>query len=575
MLSISPRFLPGLRTGVLLSSLFAIALLSGCSGGTAASNDDAATSAQQRWNLPELRFTEDGLPHPDILAERQVLHRGNGSQPQGLDPHLTEGVPDANVQRDLFEGLVSAGPDVALEPGVAERWEISEDGTRYVFHLRHDAKWSNGEPMTSADWVYSFRRVLDPQTGSKYAMILSPIVNARQVMGGELPPEQIGVTALDDYTLEIRLNAPAPYFLELLTHNSAYPVHRASVERHGDAHARAGNLVSNGAYRLEELVMQSHIRLVRNPHYYDNARTIIDEVYFYPIEDQAAELKRYRANELDMTYEVPNAQFDWISANLGDELTVSTYFGTYYFGFNTSRAPFDDIRVRQALALTIDRDIITDKLTRFGEVPAYSFTPPGVPGFDYASVQPEWAGWSQQQRNEYARELLAQAGFDEANPLALEIRYNTHQNHKKIALGIAAMWKQALGVRATLINEEFRVFLANRRQRSLTQVVRIGWIGDYLDPTNFLDLYHSQNAQNDVAYEEPRYDALLAQAAVTADPAQRMRVLEEAERTLLGDYPIAPIYTYVSKRVVKPYVRGWQPNASDHHRSRHMYILKH
>lgn len=539
------------------------------------SSDEAGVPAAQRWNIPELRFTADGRPHPDILAERQVLHRGNGSQPQGLDPHLTEGVPDSNVQRELFEGLVGAGPDVSLQPGVAQRWDINEDGTRYVFHLRRDAKWSNGEPMTSADWVYSFRRVLDPATGSKYAMILSPIVNARQIMASELPKEELGVAALDDYTLEIRLNAPAPYFLELLTHNTAYPVHRASVEKHGDAYGRAGNLVGNGAYVLDELVMQSHIRLVRNPHFYDNANTIIDEVYFYPIEDQAAELKRYRANELDMTYEVPNAQFDWIAANLKDELVVAPYFGTYYFGFNTSRPPLDDARVREALTLAIDRDIITDKLTRFGEIPTYSFTPPGVPGYDYDAVRPEWADWTQAQRNERARQLMAEAGYGADNPLALEIRYNTHQNHKKISLGIASMWKKELGVRATLINEEFRVFLANRRQRTLTQVIRMGWIGDYLDPTNYLDLNHSQNAQNDVAYDNPRYDALLEEAALIADPVLRMQTLQEAERMMLADYPIAPIYTYVSKRLVKPYVRGWQSNASDHHRTRYMYILKH
>jgi oligopeptide transport system substrate-binding protein len=552
-----------------------IALLSGWWIATGCGRTEPAPGAEPppRWNLPELRFTPDGRPDPSILAPVQILHRGNGAQPQGLDPHLTEGVPSANVQRDLFESLVVEAPDGSSVPGNAERWDISEDGLTYTFHLRQNARWSNGDPVTANDWVYSLRRAVTPATGSRYSMILSPILHAEEVIAGRLDPTELGVEALDGHTLRISLKAPTPYFLGLLSHNTAYPVHEPSIRAHGDAYGRVGNLVSNGPYQLRELVMQSHIRLVRNPHFWDDANTIIDEVFYYPIEDQSSELMRYRAGELDWTYEVPNAQFNWIARNLPDELVVSDYFGIYYFGFNTTRPPFDDPRVRNALSMTIERDIITEKLTRFGEVPAYAFVPPGIDG--YTPQAPEWANWPAEQRVARAQELMAEAGYTKDNPLRLEIRYNTHQNHKKISLGIAAMWQQTLGVRASLINEEFRVFLATRRNRVVTEVFRSGWIGDYLDPFTFLDLMHTDNPQNDVGYFNPRFDALLAEASMTADARKRFDLLEAAEAMMLADQPVAPIYTYVSKRLIKPYVRGWESNPLDHHPTRYLYLLKH
>jgi oligopeptide transport system substrate-binding protein len=527
---------------------------------------------RSRWNLPEVIYTAEGRPDPSILAPIQILHRGNGAQPQGLDPHLTEGVPSANIQRDLFESLVVEAADGSLVPGNAERWDVSEDGLVYIFHLRRNARWSNGDPVTAGDWVFSLRRAVTPATGSKYSMILSPILNAEEVIAGRLDPTELGVEEVDRHTLRIELKAPTPYFLGLLTHNASYPVHEPSIRRHGDAYGRVGNLVSNGPYQLRELVMQSHIRLVRNPYFWDDANTIIDEVFHYPIEDQSAELMRYRAGELDWTYEVPNAQFNWIARNLPDELVVSDYFGIYYFGFNTTRPPFDDPRVRTALSMAVDRDIITGKLTRFGEVPSYAFVPPGIEG--YTPQEPEWAHWTQEQRVARARELMAEAGYTGENPLRLEIRYNTHQNHKKISLGIAAMWQNALGVHSSLINEEFRVFLATRRNRVVTEVFRAGWIGDYLDPYTFLDLMHSENPQNDVGFFHLEFDALLAKAAMTADAENRFRLLEQAESLMLSEQPVIPIYTYVSKRLVKPYVRGWKSNPLDHHPTRYMYLLR-
>jgi len=546
-----------------------LVLMTACSG----DRDDAGDGPPPtRWNLPEVVFTEDGRPDPSILAPVQILHRGNGTQPQGLDPHVTEGVPSSNIQRDLFEGLIARAADSSIIPGVAERWEISEDGLVWTFFLREDARWSNGEQMTAEDWLFSFRRIVDPATGSRFAILLNPILHSEDIIAGRRPPEDLGVRVIDDFTLEINLEAPNPLFQEVLTHSLASPVHRATVEAHGDRWARPGNMVSNGPYMLEELAMQSHIRLVRNPYYWDNERVIIDEVFFYPTEDLSAELMRYRAGELSWTYEVPNTQFNWLKTNLPDELKVSDWLGIYYFGFNTTREPFNDPRVTQALSLAIDREIITEKLTRFGQRPAFAFTPQGIPGYDPPS--PEWAYWTQEERNEHARALLAEAGFGPDNPLRLEIRYNTHEDHRRISLAIGAMWQQTLGVYATLINEEFRVFLANRRQRVVTEVFRSGWIGNYLDPMYFLELFFSENPQNDVGFFSEEYDRLLFRAARAADLEERLALLREAETLLLATQPFAPIYTYVAVRLVKPYVRGWVPNALDQHPTRYMFLLR-
>jgi len=533
--------------------------------------DETASAPLARWSIVEPTFT-NGRPDRASLADRQILHRGNGTQPQGLDPHLTEGVSSSNVQRDLFEGLVVEAPDGSLIPGVAGRWEISGEGRIYTFHLRPASRWSNGDPVTAEDFVFSMQRVVTPATGSKYALMLAPILNAEQIIAGEMEPGMLGVRAPDKHTFEITLKAPTPYFLGMLAHSIALPVHPASVREHADRYGRVENLVTNGAYRISEMVVGSHIRLVRNEHFRDRDSVIIDEVFSYPIEDLSAELARYRADELDWTYEVPNAQFGWVQANLPGELHVSPYFGTYYFGFNTSKPPLNDVRVRRALAMTIERDIITDKLTRFGEIPAFSFVPPGIPG--YENAEPEWVKWSQAQRDAEAQRLMAEAGYGPDNPMHIEIRYNTHQNHKKISLAIAHMWRSKLGVRSSLLNEEFRVFLANRKQRLVTQVFRAGWIGDYLDPYTFLEINLSGSGLNDADWKSPRFDALMSQASLTADPQARMAMLSQAEALILEEVPNAPIYTYVSKRVIKPWVRGWQPNLLDHHATRWMYLLK-
>ncbi len=539
-------------------------------------HDDQPVSVE-RIVVPEVRYV-DGRPDPTILTEKQILRKGNGSQPQTLDPHKAEGVPSSNILRDLFEGLTGEDRNGNVIPAGAESWEISDDGLHYTFHIRRHARWSDGSPVTAADFEYGFKRSLDPATGSKYTKILSPIKNAEAVAAGTLPLDALGVKATGEHTLEIELQTPAPYFLGLLNHSSTYPMHRASVEKWGDAVAKPGHLVSNGAYVLDEMVVQSHIKLVRNRHYWDNANTIIDEVWYYPIEDQSSELKRYRAGEIDYTHEVPNNQFKWIKKYLGDELVVNPWLGIYYYGFNLTKPPFkDNLPLRQALSMAVDRKILTEKVTQFGEQPAYAFVPPGVSAGSglYTPQAPEWASWPREKQLAEARRLYEQAGYSKTNPLTVELRYNTSENHKKIAIAVAAMWKQALGVKTRLVNEEWKVFLSNRKQKQLTQVFRAGWISDYNDPMSFLELLHSQHGINDSGYNNPHYDALLARIAAEPDAEKRRQLMEQAERLMLADQPATPLYSYVVKRLIKPYVGGVGHNIMDHHYSKDWFILKH
>jgi len=507
------------------------------------------------------------------LADVQILRRGNGTEPQSLDPHRAEGVPSSNILRDLFEGLVAEAPNGELIPGAAESWEISEDGLTYTFTMRPDGRWSNGDPVTAKDFEFGLRRSVDPETLSRYSSVLAPVRNARAVIAGDLPPEALGVEAPDGRTLVIRLETPTPYLLGLLTHSSCYAVHPSTVQAHGPNWSRVETHVGNGAYRLKEWVVQSHIHLARNPHYWDDANTTIDDVRYYAIENQDAELNRYRADELDITSTIPQKQLRWIRENLAAEFRVTPYLGTYYFGFNVTQPPFaGQPGLRRAFSLAVDRDIIANVVSGAGELPAYSWVPP-VRG--YEQQVPEEAGWTQKRREAEARRLYAEAGYSSDDPLKVEVLYNTSDNHKRIAIALAFMWKQVLGVEASLANQEWKVFLETRKRKEETQIYRAGWIGDYEDAYTFAQLLESTNEQNDFGYDSPRYDALLAAASAEPDIARRAGHLQEAERAMLADQPLMPLYFYVTKRMVKPWVQGYEGNIMDHIYTRHLRILKH
>ena len=509
---------------------------------------------------------------PVILPDgSSLLRRGNGAEPESLDPHKAQSTTSSNILRDLYEGLVSEAPDGALIPGVAERWDISDDGFTYTFYLRETAKWSNGEPVTAGDFVYSLRRSVDPATGSSYSAILSPILNAGDIIAGKLPPDALGVEALDVRTLRIRLKASTPYFIGLLAHASSHPVYRPAVEAHGDRFTQPGRAVSNGAYQIREWVALSHIVAERNPHYWDNANTKIDAVKFLVIDNAEAEFKRYLAGELDLTESVPIPRLDWAKRRLPAEYKSYPSISTYYYGLNLEREPFKNrSALRRALSMALDRKILVEKVTRGGEIPAYGWVPPGI--LNYTQQKPEWADWPREKQVAEAQRLYREAGYSDKKPLSVELRYNTSEGHKKVAAAAAAMWKYTLGVKVTLVNEEWKVLLQNVNAKKVTQIYRAGWVGDYNDAYTFAELMHSRFGLNGTGYASVQYDALVDAASIEADLGKRRALLEEAERVLLADQPLIPVYFYVSKRMVKPYVRGYQGNIMNHHASKDLWI---
>ncbi|HET6592547.1 MAG TPA: peptide ABC transporter substrate-binding protein, partial [Xanthomonadales bacterium] len=515
----------------------------------------------------------DGRPDPSVLAAEQVVVRGNGEEPETLDPHLAVGVPSSHILRDLFEGLTAESPQGDIIPGVALRWNISRDARTYTFYLRRDLYWSNGDPLTAEDFVFSLRRAASPQTAANSARMLLPVLHAREVLAGELPVEELGVALLDEFSLQITLSGPTPYFLGLLTHPIAYPVNRKNLEQFGDQFSRPGNLVSNGAFVLSRWVPRVEIVLEKNPAFREADQTLVQRVHYLPIEDHSTEVKAFRSGEIDWTNEVPANQFAWLQKNYPDELVVSPWMGSYFFGFNLTREPLiDNPSLRMALVLAVDRGILADKVAQFGEQPSYALVPPGIDG--YVPFAPEYADWTQEERNREAQRLYEQAGYSAERPLAIEIRYNTSENHKKMALAVASMWKQVLGVNTTLVNEEFRVFLQNREQRVVTQVFRAGWISDYNDPYSFLELFRSGHGRNDYGYSNSTFDALLDQVGTERVRARRERLMFEAERVLISDHAIIPLYTYVTKRLVSRQLKGWETNVMDHHQTRHMFKLR-
>ena len=540
------RHLPAWRFALLASSLLALAA--------------CAPPAGDPAGEPRSARSDDGV----------VFHRGNGAEPDTLDPHRSEESAAAEILRDLYEGLTTELVDSTVVPGVAESWTISDDGLVYTFRLRDNARWSNGDPVVAEDFVAGMRRSVDPATGSSYAQMLWPIANARAITEGQLPVTELAVVALEDRVLEIRLAKPAPYFLGMLTHSATYPIHRATLAEHGGRFARAGIKVSNGAYRLDEWVIQSHVRLRRNPYYHDVDNVQIDTVYFHNTEDVSSEFNRYRAGELDFTLQIPNNQYRWIRENLADELRVAPYLSTYFYQLNITRPPFDDVRVRKALSMAIDREIITQRVTGVGERPAYAFVAEGVA--NYTPVRYEWADWPMERRREEAQRLLAEAGFGPDNPLRIEILYNTSENHRRLAVAVASMWQETLGVEASPFNQEWKVMLQTRRDLEAWQVMRYGWIGDYNDPFTFLEIKQSGHGQNTVNWSNEAYDALLARAGQERDLAARAELLAQAERVMLEDYPLIPLYFYVTKHLVKPHVIGYQPNIMDRNYSRHYRI---
>ncbi len=507
----------------------------------------------------------------DAPDSGSVLQRGIPTDPESLDHHKARSTQAAEVLRDLGEGLLAYSSSGELVPAAAERWDVSADGLTYTFHLRSEVRWSNGDPVTAEHFVSGLRRLVTPATGAFYANMLAAVVNAPEIVSGTLSPESLGVEAPDDRTVVLKLARPTPYLLSLLTHPSTFPLHPSSIEEHGDGFARPGKLLSNGPYVLNAWVPGSVLELRRNRHYWNNAHTALDGVNYHVVVQDAAELNRYRAGELHITSTVPPDNFSELKAQFGGELRVAPYLGIYYYGFNLSKPPFkDNPELRQALSMAIDREQLAAKVTGRGEAPAFSWVPPGVESYEPTVLS--FAPLAREERETLARRLYKEAGYSDANPLEVELRYNTSDTNKKIAVAVQAMWNDVLGVQTTLINEEFQVLLSNMRDAEVTQVFRSSWMGDYNDAFTFLSVLQAGSAANMPRYSNDEYESLLERAANQVDAERRRLYLEEAERVMLADHPVIPMYFYVSKHLVSPKVSGWGDNVLDYHYSQHLSL---
>ena len=501
-----------------------------------------------------------------------TYYRGSAGDPETLDPHKTSTVYEANILRDMLEGLVINDGVGEVVPGVATDWEVSDDGTTYTFTLREDAAWSNGDPVTAEDFAYSLRRIMDPATGAKYATVLYPILNAEAVNKGEMDPSELGVRAVDDTTLQIKLEQPTPYFIELLTHQTGLPVHPASVEEHGADFVQAENYVSNGPYTLTSFTPNDKLVLEKNPEFHAADEVTIDRIDYLPFEERATCLRRFEAGEVHSCQEVPREQIASMQERLGDQLRIAPYLGTYYYALNTEKPPLDDVRVRQALSMAIDREFLADEIFSGSMLAGYSLVPPGIGNYLEDAPELEYADMAMLDREDEAIRLLEEAGFGPDNPIELEISYNTAEDHRNAATAIAEMWRP-LGVEVTFNARDVAAHYAMLRDEKSHQVARAGWIGDYSDPQNFLFLNMSDNPGfNYGNYNNPEYDDLMEQAEQEQDLQKRAEILAEAERVFLRDVPQVPILHYSSTSLVSPKLKGWEDNVRNVHPTRFLSI---
>ncbi|MCG3760852.1 oligopeptide ABC transporter substrate-binding protein OppA [Vibrio cincinnatiensis] len=492
------------------------------------------------------------------LAEKQEIVRGNGTEVATIDPHKSQGVPESHVIRDLLEGLVNQDADGNTIPGVAESWETTDNQT-YTFHLRADAKWSNGDPVTAQDFVYSWQRALDPATASPYAwyMEYTKIKNAKEIVEGKKEKSELAVKALDDHTLVVELETAVPYFVMMTGHTTMKPVHQKTIEAYGDNWTKPEHFVGNGAYVVDRWVVNERLVLTRNEQYWDNAHTVINKVTFLPIENQVAQMNRFLAGEIDITYELPIEHFRRLKKEYPESISVVGNLCTYYYLFNTKKKPFDDVRVRKAISYAIDRNIVTDAIMAQGEKPAYFLTPEITAGFH--PEFPAYGKMSQKERDAEAARLLKEAGYGKGNPLKLSLLYNTSENHKKIAVALGSMWKKTLGLDVTLENQEWKTYLSSKDQGNF-EVARAGWCGDYNEASSFLTLMMSNNTTGGQHWGNTDYDAIIMKALTSISESERQEYYAQAEALIAKEMPIAPIYQYVKSRLLSPKVGGFPSN---------------
>ncbi|MGO4018303.1 ABC transporter substrate-binding protein [Klebsiella michiganensis] len=513
------------------------------------------------------------VPPGTALAEKQELVRNNGSEPSSLDPHKVESDVENNIISDLFEGLVSVSPTGEIEPRLADKWE-NKDNTVWTFHLRPGVTWSDGTAIAAQDIVWSWQRLVSPLTASPYASYPGNmhIVNGAEIAQGKKAPETLGVKAVDDATLEVTLTQPNAAFLAMLAHPSLVPLDKVLISRYGDKWTKPEHIVTSGPYKLSQWVVNERIVAERNPRYWDNAHTVINKVTYLPISSETADVNRYKAGEIDIVYTVPINQFAQLKKTMGDQLDVSPQLATYYYEFNTTRPPFNDPRVRRALNMALDKDIIAEKVLGQGQRPAWLISQPDIGGVNLHN--PEYASWPREKRIAEAKKLLSEAGYNETHPLVFNLLYNTSESHQRIAIATSSMWKKNLGVEAKLQNQEWKTMLDAMHTHNF-DAVRYAWIADYDDAATFLNNFRTGDSENTSQYSNPAYDEALRNAAKASDTTARGKFYQQAEDLLGQDVPAIPVYHYVRTHLVKPWVGGFTPDKLGYYYTKDMYIKKH
>jgi oligopeptide transport system substrate-binding protein len=494
-----------------------------------------------------------------------VYNRGSAADPESLDPHKTSTVYEADIMRDLFMGLVMQDAKANLIPGAAESWTVSDDGKVYTFKLRQGATWSNGDPVTAEDFVYSWHRLQDPATAAEYASMLYPVVGAEEFNTGKGTADGMGVKAVDASTFEVTLKSPTPYFLEMLSHQATYPVNKVNVDSGADW-IKAGNLVSNGAYTLAEHVPNDHITLVKNPSFFDAANVKIDKVNYIPNEDRSAAMKRFEAGEIESYNDLPTEQLADLKAKFGDQIRVAPYLGTYYYAIKTDKKPWDNVKLRNAISEAIDRDFLAEKVWSNSMSSAYSMVPPGIEG--YSGPSAVFADKSQIDREDEAKKVLEELGYTPQNPLKMEIRYNTSENHKNTAVAIQEQLKP-LGIEVTMLNTDTKTHYSHLEQKGDFDVARAAWIADYKDPETFLGIARKASGNNYSNFDNADYEKKMDEAAAAGgDPARRMQLLAEAEKINVDNVANIPLLYYNFKNAVSSKLTGWEDNVMDVHPTR-------
>jgi oligopeptide transport system substrate-binding protein len=494
-----------------------------------------------------------------------VLHRSINSAPDSLDPHAYSGSDAATILYDIGEGLLTLDSNAEVKGGLAHKWEVSADGRHLSFHLRRDLKWSNGLPLNAQDVVRSFRRMVEPATASPNSHNALKIKNAAEILSGRLSSNQLGVTAPDAQTINIELEQPTTYFLQLLAHPSMQPRYDQK-----NPSSRAFLPISTGAYKVVDAVIGSSFHLAKNEHYWGSEDVEIGEVVYHVI-DQQIEPIRFLAGEIDITDNVSEQYFDKFKTSQSQTLRIAPMLGVYYIGFNLKSGQFvEQLKLRRAFALAINREELVEKVLRRGELPAFRFVPPGLEG--YPLVQTELTE-TQAEKEKLAKELFRDADISDLRTEEIELRYNTGGGHERIATAIASMWREVLGVQVRLRAEEFKVFLENVRSGTDTELFRLSWTGDYSDPYTFLQIFESESSSNLTGFSSGEFDSLMQQANATSDPEIRLELLAAAEELILQQAPVIPIYFYVSKHLVSERVSGWDPNILDVHKSQYMSLL--